>query len=326
MPSSPPLIAITGINGFITTEVVLFFPSRGWAVHGSVRSPAQADKLKTHPAYEEHIASGNLKVVVVEDLAKSDFGKLLDGVNAVVSMAAPLPKLNNSILTWDAYMGPTVEPILRILHHAQKSTTIKSVASMSFLASRIELESPLGNVYTGNGWNSYTDESCKALDPRRDCTGSIIWYFAANKFAERTVLKFQETEKPAFSISTICPTILYGPAHFLFSVEDIKSVGGSQETFVGFFAGKDQPLPLHFSGTFVDVRDVAEAFYLTVANKVPGKSLISGPGMSLTPNDRELKSRANTRGLNIKFSEHSNGATTSISRWLSFARRDVYMR
>ncbi|WVQ77262.1 hypothetical protein IAR50_006945 [Cryptococcus sp. DSM 104548] len=279
MSTPIPTIAVTGINGFVATEVVLLFLSRGWHVRGSVRTPSQADKLNTHPAYEAHIESGNLKVIVVADLAKSDLSELLDGVDAVASVAAPLPKLDNPDLTWDDFKGPTVEPILRFLHYAQKSSTIKSVALMSSLGSSLDLQPPPGKVYTENDWTPYSEDACKALDIKSNPLASVIWYFTAKKLAEEAVLQFQASEKPTFAISTFCPPMIYGPARFLSTVDDIKTIGGSQEEFLGLFAGKDQPPPSHqFSWSFIDVRDVAEAFYLGVTKKASGKFLVSGPG------------------------------------------------
>ncbi|WVQ77233.1 hypothetical protein IAR50_006916 [Cryptococcus sp. DSM 104548] len=272
-----PTIAVTGINGFIATELVLFFLSRNWHVRGSVRTSAQADKLKTHPAYKAHIANGRLEVVVVEDLAKGDLGELLEGVEAVASVAAPLPKMGDSSLGWEDYKRPTVEPILRILHYAKKSTTIKSVLLMSSLSSSMDLESPPGKVYTEDDWNSYTEETCKAVELDKNPMAPVIWYFTAKKLAEQAVLEFQKTEKPAFSISTFCPSMVTGPAHFLASAEDVDTLGDSQKLFLALFAGKDQPLPPQFSATLVDVRDMAEAFYLGVSKRAEGKFIISGP-------------------------------------------------
>ncbi|WVQ77225.1 hypothetical protein IAR50_006908 [Cryptococcus sp. DSM 104548] len=257
MPPTSPLIAVTSINSFIAAE---------------------ADKIKTHPAYEMHMFNGNLKVVVVEDLAKSDFSELLDGVDAVANVAAPLPnnpKLDNTNLTWDDdFKGPIVEPVLRILQHAQQSTTIKRVALISSLASSIDFQAPPGKVYTEIVCTPYTEEACKALDIEKVL--GISWRQLPCISLSRkwqAVLQFQEREKPAFSISVLCPCMVHGPARFLSSLDDTNN---SQKDFLDLFAGKDQPLPPQYSGAFVDIRDPAEAFYLAVMKKASGKFLISG--------------------------------------------------
>ncbi|ODN98248.1 hypothetical protein L198_03490 [Cryptococcus wingfieldii CBS 7118] len=270
MSPSSPLIAITGINGFIATEVVLLFLARGWNVRGSVRASTQAEKLKSLPAYEKYFASGQLEVVVVEDLAKADFTELFQGAHAVASLAAPLPKLGDPTLTWSDFKGPTIAPVLRILDYAKKSTTIKSVALMSSSGSSLSLEQEPNKVYTEDDWTPYTEEYCD------NPMASVIWYFAAKKFAEEAVMKWQETEKPSFAISTFCPPMVYGPAHYIASLADLKALKGSTDEFLNLFIGKDQPFPGQFSKTFVDVRDVAEAFYLGITKEVSGKYLVSG--------------------------------------------------
>ncbi|TYJ53748.1 hypothetical protein B9479_005586 [Cryptococcus floricola] len=276
MASNSPLIAITGINGFIATEVVLLFLSHGWHVRGSVRTTAQADKLKVHPAYEKHFASGKLEVVVVADLSKADFTELLEGADAVASLAAPLPKLGDPTLTWSDFKGPTSDPLLRILDYAKKSTTIKSVAIMSSSASSLRLDHQPNKVYTEDDWTPYTEEYCESLSAATNPMATIIWYFAAKKYAEEAVLKWQETEKPSFAISTFCPPMVYGPAHYIPALADLKALKGSTDEFLNLFIGKDQPLPGQFSWSFVDVRDVAEALYLGVTKEVSGKYLVSG--------------------------------------------------
>ncbi|ODN80024.1 hypothetical protein L202_03885 [Cryptococcus amylolentus CBS 6039] len=279
MSPSIPTIAITGINGFIATDLVLHFLSRNWHVRGSVRTPSQADKLKSHPLYEQHLTSGTLKVIVVEDLAKSDLSGLLEGVDAIAGIAAPLPQLDNTTLTWDDYKEPTIEPILRILGYAQKSSTIKSVTFLSSAASTVDLTLTSGKVYTENDWNPYTEELCKTLDAKKDGMASVTWYFAAKKLAEQAVLRFQETERPSFSITTICPPMIYGPAQYITSVEQIENLaGGSQQEFLNLFAGKTRPLPHQYFWSFVDIRDVSEAFYLAITKGISGKFLVSAHG------------------------------------------------
>ncbi|ODO08263.1 hypothetical protein I350_03853 [Cryptococcus amylolentus CBS 6273] len=272
MSPSSPLIAITGINGFIATEVVLLFLSHEWHVRGSVRTSTQAEKLKSLPAYEKYFASGKLEVVVVEDLAKADFSELLEGADAVASVAAPLPKMDNPSLEWDKdFKGPTIDPVLRILEYAKKSTTIKSVAVMSSSGSCFTLTPPPGKVYTEADWTPYTEELC------HNPATPIIWYFTAKKLAEQAVLKFQETEKPAFSIATFAPSMVYGPPRFISSIDDArKGVQGSSDEVLSLFVGKDQPLPHQFARAYADVRDVADAFYAAITKNVSGKFLLSG--------------------------------------------------
>ncbi|WVQ77269.1 hypothetical protein IAR50_006953 [Cryptococcus sp. DSM 104548] len=277
MSPSSPLIAVTGINGFIATEVVLLFLSKGWTVRGTVRTPAQADKLKTHPAYEKYCASGELEVLVVEDLAQSDLSALLDGVDAVASVAAPLPKFDNPNLTWADFKGPTIDPVLRVLQYAKKSTTIKAVAIMSSSGSSFDLQPPPDKVYSEKDWTPYTEELSETITLATNPMAPLIWYFTSKKLAEQAVIRFQETEKPSFSIATFAPAMVYGPAHQIPFTADLKTfINGSSDEFFGLFKGKDQPLPSQFAYAYADVRDVADAFYAAITKQVSGKFMLSG--------------------------------------------------
>ncbi|ODN86595.1 hypothetical protein L198_07290 [Cryptococcus wingfieldii CBS 7118] len=277
MPSPVPIIAITGINGFVATELVLLFLAREWHVRGSVRTPDKAAAVKTHPAYERFFQQGSLEVVVVEDLDESDLGPLMEGVQAVAHLAAPLPKLDDPSLTLDDFKRPIVEPVLRILQQAHKpSSTIKSIAFMSSAASSVDLGAPPGKVYTENNWTPYTDEDCKSLDPHQNPMASVIWYFTAKKQAEQAAFEFHKIHQPAFSITTFCPPMIYGPAHYLQPGTNMSTVTGSQEGFVSLFKGRDAPLPGQFFWSFVDVRDVVDAFHVALTKTVSGRFLVSG--------------------------------------------------
>ncbi|ODO00376.1 hypothetical protein I350_07012 [Cryptococcus amylolentus CBS 6273] len=275
--NNAPTIAITGINGFIATEVALIFISNGWHVRGSVRTHAQVETLKAHPAYAKYFASGVLRAVVVEDLTKSDLSELFDGVQAVASLAAPLPSRDPSV-TWKDFKIQSIEPALRILKHAQKANTIKSVIITSSNASALDIIGGApGKVYTEDDWNPLTEEYCQSLDLATNPMTPAIWYFAAKKLTEQAVLEFQDTEKPPFSITILCPSMVCGPANYIDTTQAFKDRRGvPSNQILNIFVGKDQPLPMKLACAFVDVRDVAAAFYAAATKQVSGRFMLSG--------------------------------------------------
>ncbi|ODO08262.1 hypothetical protein I350_03852 [Cryptococcus amylolentus CBS 6273] len=279
MSPTKPLIAITGINGFIATAAVLHFLANGWHVRGSVRTAAQAEKLKTLPAYAKYIASGELDIIVLGDLVKDDFKELVEGADAVASMAAPGFMTDDPVsFKWEHIKGPTIDPILKILKYAEESSTIKSVIILSSgVTSVVGRQDSPGKVYTEDDWAPFTEEFCQTLDPVTNPMATFIWYTTAKKLAEEAVLDYIENKKPSFSVTIFCPSMVTGPAHFIPSIDAIKDLpGGSSKDFVSLLSGKDQPLPAQISWSFVDVRDVAESFYAAVTKHVSGKFFISG--------------------------------------------------
>ncbi|TYJ53747.1 hypothetical protein B9479_005585 [Cryptococcus floricola] len=257
MSPTAPLIAITGINGFIATAAV----------------------LKTLPTYAKYVASGELEIIVLGDLVQDDFKELIEKADAVASMAAPGFKTDNpASVKWEHIKGPTIDPTLKFLKYAEESTTIKSVIILSSgVTTVVGRQDPPGKVYTEDDWAPFTEEFCQTLDPATNPMATFIWYTTAKKLGEQAVLEYIENKKPSFSATIFCPSMVAGPAHFIPSIDALKDLpDGSSKDFVSLLSGKDQPLPVQISWSFVDVRDVAESFYAAVTKHVSGKFLISG--------------------------------------------------
>ena len=83
MTYQPPMMALTGINGFIATHIALTFLHNGWSVRGSVRTGANQDLVMANPIYKEYVREGKLEVVVLENLATADTVSFLRGCKAV---------------------------------------------------------------------------------------------------------------------------------------------------------------------------------------------------------------------------------------------------
>jgi NADPH-dependent methylglyoxal reductase len=91
--AAPPLVLISGINGFTATEIALAFLQAGYRVRGTVRSPAKSSAWLVLPAFAEYAASGTLETAIVEDIvAEGAFDDALDGVEYFVHTIAQLPR------------------------------------------------------------------------------------------------------------------------------------------------------------------------------------------------------------------------------------------
>ncbi|TYJ53770.1 hypothetical protein B9479_005610 [Cryptococcus floricola] len=274
----PNIVAITGINGFIATELVLLFLTRAWHVRGSVRTPLQAQSMKDHPVYKEWVDGGKLEVVVVPDMAGKEGGEvegLLEGVRGVVCMAAPLPGADTT--SWPGFRDPTIQGIKRVLEYAQKSSTIKSVVIMSSVGGTVDWSAPPEKVFTEDDWIPFSDEDCQADGSDINPGVLLKWYGTAKRMAEQYALEFQEKEKPGFSIATVAPPMVYGPPIYIPTPSDLPKLQYYQQEFFSLFAGgKDRKLPEQMAQSWVDVRDVAEAFCVLVEREGRGRYLISG--------------------------------------------------
>ena len=81
---------------------------------------------------------------------------------------------------------------------------------------------------------------------------------ASKTFAEKAAWAFVESEKPTFSIITLCPPIVFGPVvHYLNSLESLNT---SNQRIRDMIQGKHKSeLPPSMVSIWVDVRDVAMA-------------------------------------------------------------------
>lgn len=168
-------------------------------------------------------------------------------------------------------MVPAREGTLNILRSAATEPSVKRVVITSSFAAMNQLgtdpyaEPP--KVYDESVWNPVTwEEALKG--PAR------VAYQASKKFAElaahRTAslptcltLEFVKDEKPGFSITTLCPPMIYGPP--LYPPSALKDLNESNSQLWRIISsGKDAEVPLAHTPVFVDVRDIALAHVLAI--------------------------------------------------------------
>lgn len=109
-----------------------------------------------------------------------------------------------------------------------------------------------GYVYTENDWNPETFDKAKAAD-------GATAYCASKALAEKAAFDFVANEQPQFSITTICPPMIYGPLGH--AVDDMSKLNTSAADFYRLMNGSSQEIPSTAFFAFVDVRDVAEAHF-----------------------------------------------------------------
>lgn len=107
-----------------------------------------------------------------------------------------------------------------------------------------------GYVYTEADWNPITFEKASAADP-------ATAYCASKALAEKAAFEFVSNQQPQFSITTICPPMIYGPLGH--AVNDMSKLNTSAADFYRLMNGTSQEVPSTGTFAFVDVRDVAEA-------------------------------------------------------------------
>jgi nucleoside-diphosphate-sugar epimerase len=107
-------------------------------------------------------------------------------------------------------------------------------------------------MYSEQDWNPLTME-----DALKDMRSS---YRVSKLFAEKAAWEFMEKEKPAFSLTTICPTFVFGPVTQ--PISGLDQLNTSSKRIYDFIAGNCRDKIPDTGISFflwIDVRDLALA-------------------------------------------------------------------
>ncbi|KAL6693869.1 hypothetical protein J3F84DRAFT_350582 [Trichoderma pleuroticola] len=226
-------VLVTGASGYIAAHVVDVFLKKGYNVRGTVRSEKAAEGVrKSHSKYAEQ-----LSIAIVPDMAAANaFDEAVKGVDGEL-------------------MQPAIRGTTSILEAVQKynPSISRVVVTSSFAAVLDPLQGQRpGYVYTEADWNPITVEKAN--------TDPVLAYLASKTFAERAVFNYVEANKPNFTVTTMCPPLVYGP--IIHSVSDIKSLNTSSGDINRLFDGSEKDVSDTAFHAFVDVRDLADAHVL----------------------------------------------------------------
>lgn len=264
---SPPTVLVTGASGFVATHVVLAFLSAGYNVRGTVRSESKAKS--TAATFPSELQS-RLSFVVVEDIAAPGaFDEAVRGVDGVIHTASPFVlqvKDNKSDL-----LDPAINGTHNILKAIQKNApAVKRLVVTSSFAAILDLSTGNhpGYTYTENDWNPATYEQALKSD-----NGAFV-YCASKKLAEKKAYDFVDSEKPNFSLATICPPMVYGPA--IQPIHNLTSLNESTGDIYRFMNGSTPKVQVNGFWAYVDVRDVAEAHLKAYEHPEGGRFFVTG--------------------------------------------------
>ncbi|KAF8651043.1 hypothetical protein AX16_004906 [Volvariella volvacea WC 439] len=242
-PAQPQVVLVTGISGYLGSNVAYQLLQAGYAVRGTARG----NKLKViQESVGKHYPL--LELVEVGDIFRDDLTEVLKGVNAVIHVATALPGADDSI----TMIKGGVEGTLHLLNQAYNAGIKKFVLTSSF-ASLIEPD--FQAAYTDitlneTNWGTATLE--EALVAGKD--NPLYAYCATKLLAERTAWKFA-AEKPDFDLAAVLPVGIYGPfpPHFA-----LPHPQGST-TFAYVYTLLNGQTPPQLSVNTHDVRDCALA-------------------------------------------------------------------
>ncbi|OQV01546.1 hypothetical protein CLAIMM_06887 [Cladophialophora immunda] len=246
-------VLLTGGSGFLAVHCLDALLKRGHDVVVTVRSDEKGHYL------QELFKGKPVSYTIVKDIAVDgafdEAVKADPPFEAVVHTASPFHfKVtdNKTDLLDPAINGTT--GILKAIHKSAKS--VKHVVITSSFAALSNYRNPPA-VYNEEIWNDMTmEEALTAPNPQAA-------YRASKKFAEKAAWDFVEAEKPSFSVTTLCPPMIYGPV--LHQVKSLDELNTSSSRIWNLYRGTPRAGPVG-SPVHVDVRDLALAHVLAIEN------------------------------------------------------------
>ena len=238
------LILITGISGFIAKHCAVEMLRAGYAVRGTVRDVAKADKVRATLA--KHCDVSKLEFVEADLLSDEGWDAAAKGVFGVLHVASPFvietPKDPNDLIR------PAVEGTMRVLK-----------AAIGAGAKRFVQTSSVAAIMAGHGHERtrpFTEDDWTNLDGPH-----VSAYEKSKTLAERAARDYLAQSKAHIHYASVNPGFVLGP---LLDSE----YGASASVIQMFMRGKYPGCPA-LSFPCVDVRDVGKMHRLALETAEP---------------------------------------------------------
>ncbi len=229
-------IIVTGASGFIAKHVMARLLDQGFRVRGTVRAEQKIPQIRETMARmcKEPIAE-RLELVVADLLDDKGWGEAMAGADALIHVATYVPAKEPKDPA--QVLAPALEGTKRVLRFAKKAAIKRVVMTSSVAAIGYGHQVRRGEVHFGvSDWTS------------ADKVMGHWTYPAAKVLSEK--LAWDIAKKDALQLTTICPSMVFGPAPDADTSASLKVVRQ-------ILQGKVPMMPPGGIGV-VDVRDVAE--------------------------------------------------------------------
>ncbi|CAI6088335.1 unnamed protein product, partial [Clonostachys chloroleuca] len=239
-------VLITGASGFLGSHIAARLIDQGYKIRATFRSESKSQ------LFRNVLGGKNIETCIVADItAPGAFIEAIVGADFVIHTASPFTFEVTDIKK--DLIQPAVEGTARMLEAIASSSTVKRLVLTSSFAAVVDpTKGPrAGYAYTEEDWNPMTPE--KALE------NSLFGYQASKTFAEKAAWDFIKSSagnEKTPSLVTICPPMIFGPAHPASGITKDALNESSAQLLNAVTSADSAPTRMP---VFVDVRDVAQA-------------------------------------------------------------------
>ncbi|KAL0906330.1 hypothetical protein M5K25_024815 [Dendrobium thyrsiflorum] len=225
-------------GGFIASWLVKLLLSKGYKVHGTVRDPSSEKNAHLRKMDK---ATENLQLFKADLLDYNAIEAAILGCEGVFHVASPV------------ILSGISNPEVELIKPALLGTRNKLKACSKTNIKRVVVVSSNAAIAINPDWPHGTimDERCWSDEDF--CRESEKWYCLSKKMAEREAFKL--AQENGLDVVTLCPSLVFGPLLQ-------SNVNYSSLLLIKFLKGSPELIETSRSGSFVDVRDVADALLL----------------------------------------------------------------
>ncbi|KAL4964259.1 uncharacterized protein BDV14DRAFT_201037 [Aspergillus stella-maris] len=204
------IVLITGVNGWVGSQVANQFLAAGYRVRGTVRDPVKSAWLTS--LFNSKYGSGLIELVAVSDMTvPGAYDEVVNGTSAFIHTA--------SIVTFDQnpdnVIPPTVAGALNGIKAAYGEPTVKRFVLTSSSAAVLVPETGQSDDIVLDE-TSYADELVRRIEtdlPEAGLVRACVIYGASKALAEQAVWKFVEenqSRRPDLVVNSVLPAQVFG--------------------------------------------------------------------------------------------------------------------
>jgi dihydroflavonol-4-reductase len=301
----PDTVLLTGITGFIAKRIAFDLLVAGYAVTGTVRTPAREAEVRAALTANglDAAAQARLRFLSLDLNSDAGWANAMVGIDAVMHTASPFPIAQPK--DENVLIRPAVDGTLRVLKAAQAAGVHRVILTSSMEA---VMHGHTGTI-TEKDWSDLTAPTATAYTKSKTLAEKAAWDFVA--------------QHPEMQLTVINPGMVLGTPMD-------RETGSSVGVVKRFLTGKDPMVP-DVSIPMTDVADVSAAHVaaLTKPASIGQRYMVTDQFMSMPAMTAILKAAYPQRRIATRIAPRFvlrllalfDGEIKSILPWLGWTAR-----